>query len=279
DAAGKAIRLNGTTQDVTELRTACAELVDAKLRAEEANHSKSNFLANMSHELRTPLNAIIGFSEILMGDTPLSAGKRAEYASDIHSSGRHLLSVINDILDISRIEAGKVTLDDDVVEISEIFQACVRMAQSRADENGVEICRHIGSGMPRVIADRRLVLQVVLNLVSNAVKFTPRGGRVDLGARLAGDGGFEILVRDTGIGMSAADVKRVGEPFLQVDGRHARKFEGTGLGLVIAKRLTELHRGQLLVESAPGVGTTITVRLPASRVSHRQRHVALAAGT
>ncbi|MCE9522660.1 MAG: PAS domain-containing protein, partial [Alphaproteobacteria bacterium] len=118
DAAGKAIRLNGTTQDVTELRTACAELVDAKLRAEEANHSKSNFLANMSHELRTPLNAIIGFSEILMSDTPLSADKRAEYASDIHSSGRHLLSVINDILDISRIEAGKVTLDDDVVEIS-----------------------------------------------------------------------------------------------------------------------------------------------------------------
>jgi signal transduction histidine kinase len=221
----------------------------------------------MSHELRTPLNAIIGFSELLLGDdASLSADRRAEYARDINTSGKHLLSVINDILDVSRIEAGKVTLDEDEVSLQELVDTTARMVRPRAEETGVTVELKLERGLPLVLADRRLLLQTLLNLASNAVKFTERGGRVEIAARIAAAGGVEVAVSDTGIGMSAADVARVGEPFLQIDGRLARKFEGTGLGLIIAKRLTEMHGGTLAIESELGVGTTMTVRLPLSRV-------------
>lgn len=274
DAAGRPLTIFGAIQDVTLQYAAREELLEAKLKAESANHAKSRFVASMSHELRTPLNAIIGFSELLMSDTQVSEVKRREYATDIQSSGKHLLSVINDILDISRIEAGKVALEEDVVGVTDLVDACCRMARPRAEEGGVEMHQRIEPGVTHLLADRRLLLQTLLNLVSNAVKFTASGGRVDLNVRKLTDGDVEIAVRDTGIGMSPEDVKRVGEPFLQIDGRHARKFEGTGLGLVIAKRLTELHGGRLMVESTLGVGTTMSLRLPAVRVAEGRETLA-----
>jgi PAS domain S-box-containing protein len=266
DAKGRPVKMIGTTQDVTEINAARAELLESKLRAEAANQAKSRFVASMSHELRTPLNAIIGFSELLQSDDgPLSEDRRKEYAHDIHSSGKHLLSVINDILDISRIEAGKVSLDEEETSISDLIESAYRMVRPRAEETGVAIACSVDPLVTNVLADRRLLLQTLLNLTSNAVKFTERGGHVDIAAQPAKDGGVDIVVRDTGIGMAQADVARVGEPFLQVDGRLSRKFEGTGLGLVIAKRLIEMHGGALCIESVVGTGTTMTIRLPASR--------------
>ena len=267
DSEGRPIKMIGSTQDVTMLRQTQEELIEAKIRAETASQSKSRFLASMSHELRTPLNAIIGFSELLMSDAAsvFSDERRAEYQRDINSSGKHLLSVINDILDISRIEAGKVSMEEEDVALAELIDTALRMTRPKADDGGVALGQNALGAVPWVAGDRRLLLQALLNLISNAVKFTPRDGRVDVMTHVANDGAVEIAVRDTGIGMSDADIARVGEPFLQVDGRLSRKFEGTGLGLVIAKRLIEMHGGFLRVESRLGAGTTMTITLPAAR--------------
>ena len=266
DVSGRPARMIGTSRDVTDLRNTCEELVEAKLRAETASQTKSRFLANMSHELRTPLNAIIGFSEVLLTRSDLPQEKQREYLADVCASGRHLLAVINDILDISRIEAGKVDVREEMVKAEELIDSAQRLVRARAEDAGVELRWHADHGL-LLNVDRRLVLQVVLNFASNAVKFTEPGGRVDIGAARNAQGGVDIVVRDTGIGMSAEDVERVGERFLQADGRLSRKYEGTGLGLVIAKRLIELHGGELIVRSKPGIGTTMTTRLPAARVS------------
>ena len=267
DASGKPARMIGTTRDVTVLRNTCDELVEEKLRAEAASHTKSRFLANMSHELRTPLNAIIGFSELLLDRGDLCHDKVQEYLNDIHSSGKHLLSVINDILDISRIEAGKIEVREEMVPAGDLIDAAQRMVRARAEDAGVELdCRAACETLTLKI-DRRLMLQAVLNFASNAIKFTEPGGRVDIEVARNAKGGADIVVRDTGIGMSADDVARVGERFLQADGRLSRKYEGTGLGLVIAKRLVELQGGVLVVESKPGIGTTMTVRLPAAHIA------------
>jgi len=272
DAKGRPAKMIGTTQDVTEINAARAELMESKLKAESANQAKSRFVASMSHELRTPLNAIIGFSELLQSDdAPLSDERRKEYARDIHSSGKHLLSVINDILDISRIEAGKVSLDEEETSISDLIDSTYRMVRPRAEETGVTVVSNVDPAVTTVLADRRLLLQTLLNLASNAVKFTERGGRVDVIGQPGRDGGVDVVVRDTGIGMSADDIARVGEPFLQVDGRLSRKFEGTGLGLVIAKRLIEMHGGTLTIESVLGAGTTMTISLPAARSASAAR--------
>ncbi len=267
DSEGRPIKMIGSTQDVTMLRQTQEELIEAKIRAETASQSKSRFLASMSHELRTPLNAIIGFSELLMSDAAsvFSDERRAEYQRDINSSGKHLLSVINDILDISRIEAGKVSMEEEDVALAELIDTALRMTRPKADDGGVALGQNASGAVPWVTGDRRLLLQALLNLISNAVKFTPRDGRVDVMTHVENDGAVEIAVRDTGIGMSDADIARVGEPFLQVDGRLSRKFEGTGLGLVIAKRLIEMHGGFLRVESRLGAGTTMTITLPAAR--------------
>ena len=232
-----------------------------------ANRAKSEFVANMSHELRTPLNAIIGFSEMLsaayFGDlTP----KQDEYVKDIHFSATHLLKLINDILDISKIESGRMELQEEDMDVKEIVTACINLVQHRADEAEVTVDTSWEAPSHVLYADERKLKQVLLNLLSNAVKFTPSGGHVQARSALDGDGSFVIAVVDSGVGIAEDDVERCLAPFGQVDSGLDRKYEGTGLGLPLTKSLVEAHGGTLTLESSPGVGTTVTVRLPADRI-------------
>ena len=231
-----------------------------------ANRHKSEFLANMSHELRTPLNAVIGFSEVLQerifGDLN---DKQAEYMQDIHESGRHLLDLINDILDLSKIEAGRMELETSTFDLSDSLRSALTLVRERASRHGIELSLDVADGVGGIVADERKVRQVVLNLLSNAVKFTPDGGRVTLSARRA-DGVFEVAVSDTGIGIAPGDQAAVFEEFRQVGTDAARKHEGTGLGLALAKRFVELHGGTMRVVSSPGAGATFSFTLPGDAV-------------
>jgi signal transduction histidine kinase len=228
--------------------------------------SKSQFLANMSHELRTPLNAVIGFSEIIrdavMG--PVSA-RYQEYARDICSSGEHLLSVINDTLDLSKIEVGQLEIYEEVVEISDVIASCHRIIRERVQKNQLTLEIAVQQDIPSVRADQRRLKQVFLNLLSNAVKFTPENGRITVTAELLPTNEIKFTVSDTGIGMRPEDVATALEPFMQVDGELNRRYEGTGLGLPLVQRLIDLHGGQMAIETALGAGTTIAVTLPAER--------------
>jgi signal transduction histidine kinase len=229
---------------------------------EAANRHKSEFLASMSHELRTPLNAVIGFSEVLeermFGELN---DKQAEYVHDIRTSGQHLLSLINDILDLSKVEAGRMELELSSFDVSEALGAALMLVRERAARHGIELTIETAQDLGEVVADERKVRQIALNLLSNAVKFTPDGGRVDVRAQLV-DGGIEIAVADTGIGIAPEDQAAVFEEFRQVGSDSGRKSEGTGLGLALARRFVELHGGTIRVESAPGRGTTFTFSLP-----------------
>jgi signal transduction histidine kinase len=244
------------------------ELRAAKLDAEAANISKSQFLATMSHELRTPLNSILGFSEVIMKDGagPLGTGKYRDYAQDIHGSGQHLLAIINDILDMSKIEAGQLTLHDDVIDVSTMIESCCHYVRQRADDAGVGLETDIAANLPRLTADELRLRQIMLNLLSNAVKFTPKHGRVTVGADLAADGGIALSVADTGVGMSADEIAVALQPFRQVDNSLQRAHEGTGLGLPLTKNLVELHGGTLSIQSAPGEGTEVRVLFPRERM-------------
>jgi two-component system cell cycle sensor histidine kinase PleC len=237
-----------------------------KIRAEGASAAKSEFLANMSHELRTPLNAINGFSEIMSAEMygPLGDPRYRDYARDILSSGQHLLALINDILDMSKIEAGKFTLRFEPVAVEEIAEDALRLVRNRAEAAGLTLGVDFGD-LPDVEADYRAVKQILLNLLSNAVKFTPRGGRVVVRAELRDDPlgqRVKVSVQDTGIGISAQDLERLARPFEQVESQHSKTTQGTGLGLALTKALVEMHGGLLDLKSAPGQGTTASFALP-----------------
>ena len=238
-----------------------------KFRAEAANSAKSEFLANMSHELRTPLNAINGFSEMMVGEMFGSLGDRRyrEYAADILTSGQHLLALINDILDMSKIEAGKMSLHLETVDLAELAQEAVRLMRNRAETAGLEVSVAASDNLPTLEADYRGLKQVLLNLLSNAIKFTPQGGRVTV--KLAEVEGLEasrlrVSVCDTGIGIAAEDLGRLARPFEQIETQQAKTQQGTGLGLALTKALVELHGGVLSIESEPGSGTAVSFTLP-----------------
>jgi two-component system cell cycle sensor histidine kinase PleC len=241
-----------------------------KIRAESANRAKSEFLANMSHELRTPLNAINGFSEMMVGEMfgPMGDGRYREYARDILSSGQHLLALINDILDMSKIEAGKMHLRFEPLSLEEVAEDTVRLVRGRAEAVGVSLTTAFPA-VPEVEADYRAIKQVLLNLLSNAIKYTPRGGAITIAADEVG-GHVRVSVQDTGIGIPQEDLARLARPFEQVESHLARTTSGTGLGLALTKSLVEMHNGELTLESTPGEGTTVSFTLPVRQAQFSQ---------
>ena len=249
------------------LEKSSTDLSAALDAAEAGSRAKSEFLASMSHELRTPLNAVLGFSETMEKEIhgPLGAFQYREYAQDIHRSGAHLLALINDILDVSRLDAGRCELQEEVFSAADEIEETMHMVSVQAHNAQVRLKSEIAPGLPLVNADRRRLRQILLNLLSNAVKFTPAGGRVTAQAFATAEG-LVLKVSDTGIGIAPEHFSKVLEPFGQVDSSLARKYEGTGLGLPLTRQLVELHGGSLTLESELGLGTTVTVTLPAWRV-------------
>ncbi len=265
---GSFLGFRGTANDISELKWREEALLRAKEDAELANRTKSEFLASMGHELRTPLNAIIGFSDIMSGQLlgPLGNEQYEGYTKDISDSAQHLLALINDILDAAKIEAGQLSLAEEIVDPHKLIESVRRLVAPRAERANLHIEVRIADDAPALRADKTKLKQILINLISNAVKFTPEGGRIELAAEAARNGEFAFIVSDTGIGIAPDDIPRAMAPFGQVDSRLSRKFEGTGLGLPLAKSLTELHGGTFQLVSQIAVGTTVTVRLPASRI-------------
>lgn len=243
------------------------QLKQALIAAEDADRTRANFLALMSHELRTPLNAIIGFSEVLANELfgPHGVPKYLDYSKDITGAGRHLLALINDILDLSKSEAGQMALFFEPVDIAVLLKACVHLLSTRAAEGKVKLQLQVPDDLPQICADGLRLKQVVLNILSNAVKFTMPGGRVKISAHLNREGGLEISIADNGIGMDPKMIPVALEPFRQIDSPMSRNVEGTGLGLSLAKSLAERHDGSIAIESALDVGTTVRVILPPER--------------
>jgi len=254
-------------QQGSELTALAARLARARDEAEAASRTKSNFLANMSHELRTPLNAIIGFSEVMKDEVfgPIGSRRYRDYAQDVHDSGTHLLALINEILDLAKVESGRLEIRESEIALPRVLGACHRLMKERAAEARLEFLLLPLPPLPPLFADEIRVKQILLNLLSNAIKFTPAGGRVTLGAAQNEHGDIALWVRDTGIGMRPEDIPRALEPFGQVEAMSLRREEGTGLGLSLTKALIELHGGGLAIDSTPGAGTTVTVSFPAWR--------------
>jgi signal transduction histidine kinase len=262
----------GAALDTTDRVKAEQDLLEAKERAEFADRQKSEFLTSMSHELRTPLNAIIGFSQIMEGELygPVGDDRYAEYIRDILTSGEHLLSLINDVLDLSRIEAGRKVLREVEIDVGLLVQNNVRMLQATIDKAGLDCRTEFSDALPLLWADERAISQIILNLLSNAIKFTEPGGRISASAYLQDDGGLALSISDTGIGIKAEDIPQVLSRFGQVDSACNRKIEGTGLGLQLVDSLAKLHGGEIDLSSEFGMGTTATVRFPKARTRKRE---------
>ncbi len=254
--------------DITEAKEREETLLTARDLAEQGSRSKSEFLANMSHELRTPLNAIIGFSQVMRAETlgPIGSPRYIEYLDDIIDSSEHLLGVINDILDVAKSEAGKIDLNEETVDINEEIRLTARLFAEQASASKVKLSIEVSDNLPALNADQRKIRQILLNLVSNAVKFTPPDGSVTVSASINGGGGMDIVVNDTGIGIEASDIAAALAPFGQVESNLSRRYEGTGLGLPLTQALIERHGGELVLDSEPGRGTRVTARFPGERV-------------
>jgi PAS domain S-box-containing protein len=266
DEAGGFVGYRGTGRDITALVEAEAELRWSKEQAEASSTAKSTFLANMSHELRTPLNAIIGFAELIAARrTGKITEDYVEWAGDILASGRHLLDLINDVLELSRIEAGRYDLAEDNVDLGMVSRSCIAMIRSLADKSQVRTECTIPSGTAVLRADQRSIKQVVLNLLTNAVKFTPAGGVVSVRIERGTDGAISLVVADTGIGIDPEALPKLGKPFVQADASTSRRYGGSGLGLAISSRLVALHGGSLTISSVLGQGTEVRVTFPESR--------------
>ena len=267
---GEAADIVAVTRDISERKLHEQALVEARDLAEAANRAKSRFLANMSHELRTPLNAIIGFSEVMTHEMfgPVGSAKYLEYTRLIHESGAHLLELINGILDMSKIEAGKFDLAEEIFALNDVVQSAIKFVKLQADRGGVILTGNVTPKVESIFADKRAVKQILINLLTNGVKFTPRGGEVRIDASLTA-GGVVIAVCDSGVGIAPADLERLGRPFEQVEGEHVRAKEGTGLGLALVKALAAMHGGDAAIESVVGVGTIVRVRLPHAAVDER----------
>jgi two-component system, cell cycle sensor histidine kinase DivJ len=250
-------------REVTERKNQEQALDLARSAAEQADASRTRFLATMSHELRTPLNAIIGFSEMIVQEDALmlDAARRKEYAQLINDSGQHLLSVVNGILDLSKIESGNFEIAPEPFAPGEALINCCNLLALKARENAIDLVTRVPDHLPSIIGDPRAFRQIVLNLVSNAVKFTERGGRVTVSAGVEGSR-LALRIADTGVGIEAEDLKRIGDPFFQAGKTYQRRHEGTGLGLSIVKSLVGLHGGEMTVQSRFGEGTTVVVALP-----------------
>ncbi len=266
DQKGEITRVGSVSVDLTERVRAEEDANSALLLAETANRAKTDFLANMSHELRTPLNSVLGFSALMNQEIfgPLGHKKYKEYAADIHDTGNHLLSVISDILDVSRIEANELEIFEERLNITELIEDCVRIVQYRADNADVILTTQIDRAFPYFLGDVVRIKQIVINLLTNAIKFTPPEGHVEAKAFIQ-EGATVLQVSDTGIGIAEEDMPRVLAPFQQVHTNHAHAAEGTGLGVHLSKRLAEMHGGSLSIESEVGTGTTVSIRFPAER--------------
>ncbi|HXP75106.1 MAG TPA: HAMP domain-containing sensor histidine kinase [Stellaceae bacterium] len=261
---------HGVGSDVTARETALHSLRDAMTAASAGIQAKSLFLATMSHELRTPLNAIIGFTELMQhGVGGMLTAKHREYLSDIHRSGIFLLSLVNDTLDLSKIDAGRLELVEETLEIPSLVSEAVRFVSLQAAASGIAVDVTIDPDLPQVRVDARRIKQVLVNLLSNAVKFTPPQGKIEIRGTIREDGALALVVADSGIGMAVADIPKALERFGQIDDRLERRYEGTGLGLPLASKLIELHGGTLKIDSRIGAGTRVTIVLPPWRIVGR----------
>lgn len=267
DDGGNTLYYEGSIEDITERKETDIKLREAKVHSDLANRAKSEFLANMSHELRTPLNAIIGFSEIIKNESFGKVEPQAylEYAKDINESGNKLLTVINEILDISRIEAGERQLNESIVNVDDLVMGCLDLLTTKVEANDMSVTTDL-RGVPGVVAEELALKQVVMNLLSNAVKFTPNGGRITITSNLDSDGRLRLSITDTGVGLDEDEIKKALSPFGQLQNELSRSNSGTGLGLTLSDALVRLHGGELELFSQKGIGTTATIILPADRV-------------